>query len=216
VLTGSVNQAAVESGLSSAGKAMLAEAGLADVVMAPSPDMFELGIRVQVLKRGTLFAARATRLYDLYTSHPSLEAIPADARERLEQETFLAPLDQIWRETRQYFSQHNPQEVERADRDPKHRMALVFRWYLGKASRWAIEGEERRRLDFQIWCGPAIGAFNAWTAGSFLARPENRTVDQIARNLLEGAAVVTRAQQVRCYGVPVPGAAFDFRPRPLA
>jgi PfaD family protein len=216
VLTGSVNQAAVESGLSSAGKAMLAEAGLADVVMAPSPDMFELGIMVQVLKRGTMFAARAAKLFELYSTYPSLEAVPAEVRQRLEQELFSAPLDQIWRETREYLSERNPREVERAERDPKHRMALVFRWYLGKASRWAIEGEERRRLDFQIWCGPAIGAFNAWTAGSFLARPENRTVDQIARNLLEGAAVVTRAQQVRCYGVPVPGAAFDFRPRPLA
>jgi len=28
--------------------------------------------------------------------------------------------------------------------------------------------------------------------------------------------VVTRAQQLRTYGVPVPGAAFDFRPRHLA
>jgi hypothetical protein len=61
-----------------------------------------------------------------------------------------------------------------------------------------------------------MGAFNAWTAGSFLAAPEARTVVQVARNLLEGAAVVTRAQQLRSYGVPVPASAFDFRPRPLA
>jgi trans-AT polyketide synthase/acyltransferase/oxidoreductase domain-containing protein len=39
---------------------------------------------------------------------------------------------------------------------------------------------------------------------------------QIARNLMEGAAVVTRAQQLRSCGVPVPASAFDFRPRPLA
>jgi hypothetical protein len=52
-------------------------------------------------------------------------------------------------------------------------------------------------------------------AGTFLADPANRSVVQIGRNLLEGAAVVTRAQQLRSYGVPVPAAAFDFRPRPL-
>jgi len=34
-------------------------------------------------------------------------------------------------------------------------------------------------------------------------------------NLLEGAAAITRAQQLRSYGVPVPAAAFDFRPRVL-
>jgi hypothetical protein len=37
----------------------------------------------------------------------------------------------------------------------------------------------------------------------------------ITLNLLEGAAVVTRAHQLRTYGAPVPAAAFDFRPRPL-
>jgi hypothetical protein len=53
-------------------------------------------------------------------------------------------------------------------------------------------------------------------AGSFLADVAQRNVAQVAHNLLEGAAVITRAQQLRSYGVPVPAAAFDFRPRPLA
>jgi 3-methyladenine DNA glycosylase Mpg len=60
-----------------------------------------------------------------------------------------------------------------------------------------------------------MGAFNTWVAGSFLAAPEARTAVQVARNLLEGAAVVTRAQQLRSYGVAVPTEAFDFRPREL-
>ena len=33
--------------------------------------------------------------------------------------------------------------------------------------------------------------------------------------MLEGAATVVRAQQLRTYGVPVPSAAFDCRPRKL-
>jgi hypothetical protein len=51
--------------------------------------------------------------------------------------------------------------------------------------------------------------------GSFLEAIEARTVAQIACNLLEGAAVITRAQQFRSCGVAVPAAAFHFRPRPL-
>jgi hypothetical protein len=94
-------------------------------------------------------------------------------------------------------------------------MALVFRSYLGLSSRWAITGEPTRRTDFQIWCGPAIGAFNRWVAGSPLAQPGRRTVVQIGLNLLEGAAMVTRAHQLRSYGVPVPGEAFAPRPRLL-
>jgi hypothetical protein len=60
-----------------------------------------------------------------------------------------------------------------------------------------------------------VGAFNRWTAGSFLAEPGERTVTQIALNLLEGAAVITRAHQARTYGVPVPPQAFTFVPRRL-
>ena len=216
VVTGSVNQAAVEAGLSDEAKAMLATADVPDVTMAPAADMFEMGVKVQVLKRGTMFASRAAKLYEAYTSHPSLEAIPPEARIKLERDVLHATFDDIWADTRGFWSRRDPAEVAQAEADPKHKMALCFRWYLGKASRWAIEGDSSRRTDFQIWCGPAMGAFNRWTAGTFLAEPKERGVVQIALNLLEGAAAITRAQQLRTYGVPVPAGAFEFRPRRLA
>lgn len=216
VLTGSVNQAAVESGLSEAGRQMLAGAGVADVAMAPAADMFELGVKLQVLKRGTLFAQRAARLYELYAACEGLDDLSEAERARLERELFRAPLSRIWEETRAFFAERNPAGIAAAEADPKRKMALVFRWYLGLSSRWAIEGRPERRMDYQIWCGPAMGAFNAWTRGSFLEDPARREVVQIARNLLEGAAVVTRAQQLRALGVPVPAAAFQYKPRPLA
>jgi PfaD family protein len=215
VLVGSVNQSAVESGLAQSGRRMLAQAGMADVIMAPAADMFEMGVKVQVLKRGTMFGVRGLRLYELYTRYNSLEDIPAIERARLEKEIFQKSLEEVWNDTRAYFERVDPSEAERAGRDSRHRMALVFRWYLGQSSRWAISGEPSRMLDAQIWCGPAMGAFNEWVAGSFLEASENRGVVQIARNLLEGAAVVTRAGQARSYGLPVPAHAFDFRPRPL-
>ncbi len=216
VVTGSVNQAAVEAGLSDDAKALLAKADVPDVTMAPAADMFELGVKVQVLRRGTMFASRASRLYDAYVAHDSLEAISAELLRKLERDVLHATFDEIWADTRAFWGKRDPGEVARAERDPKHRMALVFRWYLGKASKWAIDGERSRVTDFQIWCGPAMGAFNRWTAGSFLAEPGERGVVQIARNLLEGAAVVTRAQQLRSYGVAVPAEAFRFSPRRLA
>jgi trans-AT polyketide synthase/acyltransferase/oxidoreductase domain-containing protein len=215
VLVGSVNQASVEAALSAEGKRMLAQAALGDVIMAPAADMFEQGVRVQVLKRGTLFAARAARLYEVYRRSADLDAIPAAERSALEREIFRAPLAQVWDETRAFWSRRDPAENDRAEREPRHKMALVFRSYLGRASRWAIDGEPDRRLDYQIWCGPAMGAFNAWTTGSFLEEPTARSVAQIAWNLLEGAAHLGRAQQLRSMGVPVPAACFAFRPRPL-
>jgi hypothetical protein len=70
-------------------------------------------------------------------------------------------------------------------------------------------------MDYQIWCGPAMGAFNSWVKGSFLEPVVNRRVDQIALNLMEGAAVITRAQQLRASGLPIAPASFNYRPRPL-
>lgn len=215
VLTGSVNQAAVEADVSPRAKALLAQADVADVTMAPAADMFELGVEVQVLKRGTLFAARALRLRELYQRHASLEALPAADQEKLEREIFRLPISEVWETTRRFFAERDPAQLDRAARDPHHRMALTFRWYLGLSSRWAITGDVGRVLDYQIWCGPSQGAFNAWVKGSFLEPVTQRTVTQIALNLLEGAAVVTRAGQLRSYGVAVPAAAFTFTPRPL-
>lgn len=214
-LVGSVHQSAVESGLSADAKRMLAAADLADVAMTAAADMFEAGVKVQVLKRGTLMAARGNRLYQLYRRYPALEAIPEAERLDLERTIFRAPLETIWRDTAAFFATREPRELARAEADPKHRMALVFRWYLGQSSRWPMKGDADRRADYQIWCGPAMGAFNTWVKGSFLAPVENRTVDQIALNLLEGAASVTRAHQLRSFGVAVPSEAFHYRPQPL-
>lgn len=216
VVTGSVNQAAVESGLSELGKELLAQADVADVIMAPAADMFELGVKVQVLKRGTMFGVRSAKLYEAYHSHPSLEAIPAELKAKLENDVMHATFEQIWAETKSFWQNRDPHEVQRAEADPKHKMALVFRWYLGKASKWSIDGEASRRADYQIWCGPAMGAFNRWAKGSFLDQQKNRGVVQIAKNLLEGAAVITRAGQLRSFGLPVPAASFQFKPRPLS
>jgi trans-AT polyketide synthase/acyltransferase/oxidoreductase domain-containing protein len=203
VLTGSVNQACVESGSSDAVREMLAQAEQADTIMAPAADMFEMGVKVQVLKRGTMFAMRAAKLYELYRAYPTLEALPEAERANLEKNLFRAPLAEIWDKTRVFFLQRDPAQVERAGRDPKHKMALVFRWYLGLSSRWANTGEPTRRLDYQIWCGPAMGAFNEWTKGSFLEQSRDRRVVTVAFNILYGAAVLLRLQTFRSQGFPL-------------
>jgi trans-AT polyketide synthase/acyltransferase/oxidoreductase domain-containing protein len=203
VLTGSINQACVESGSSDAVREMLAQAEQADTIMAPAADMFEMGVKVQVLKRGTMFAMRAAKLYELYRNYPSLEALPDAERTNLEKNLFRAPLTEIWDKTRAFFRERDPSQLARAEREAKHKMALVFRWYLGLSSRWANAGEPTRRLDYQVWCGPAMGAFNEWTKGSFLEQPRQRRVVPVAFNILYGAAVLLRLQTLRGQGLPL-------------
>lgn len=212
IMTGSVNQACIESGTSDVVRQMLAETRQADVSMAPAADMFEMGVTVQVLKRGTMFPMRAAKLYEIYRAYAGLDDIPAAERDKLEKTFFQASLNDIWQNTRSFFLERDPRQVERAERDPKHLMALVFRWYLGQAAHWAKDGESSRKIDYQVWCGPAMGAFNEWVAGSFLEVPANRTVSTIALNILFGAAALTRANILRYQGINFPPDALHTEP----
>ncbi len=204
IVTGSVNQSAKESGTSEMVREMLARTSQADVTMAPAGDMFEMGVQVQVLKWGTMFAMRAARLYELYKTYPDLESLPESERRNLENTYFRASLEEIWDQTRNFFMERDPDQVEKAAKDPKHRMALIFRWYLGQSPRWANSGDPSRKIDFQIYCGPAMGAFNEWVKGTFLEAPKNRDVVTVGMNFLYGAAVLRRIQFLRSQGAPVP------------
>ena len=213
VVTGSINQACVESGSSEAVRRMLAEAGPADVTMAPAADMFEMGVKVQVLKRGTMFAMRGQKLFDLYRAYSSWEAIPAPERVPIEKQYFRRNFEEIWAETQAFFARRDPTQLARATNDLKHRMALVFRWYLGLSSRWANAGEPDRQLDYQVWCGPAMGAFNEWAKGSFLEAPGERKVAVVAANLLYGAALHLRGQHLKQQGIELPANRCASPPR---
>jgi PfaD family protein len=216
VVTGSINQACVESGASAHTRRILAQAEQADVMMAPAADMFEMGVKVQVLKKGTLFPVRAQKLYELYKTCDSLETIPAADREKLETQIFRKSLAAIWDDTETFFRERDPGQIERANQNPKRKMALVFRWYLGLSSRWSNSGEAGREMDYQIWCGPAMGAFNEWTRGTPLALPENRHAVDVAEQLMQGAAYLYRLQHLRAQGVSLPASLARYQPGPAA
>lgn len=213
VLTGSINQSCVEAGICDDVKKLLCSAEQADVAMAPAADMFEIGARVQVLKRGTLFSVRAEKLYKFYQSCDSFDQIDERYRKEIEGKYLQMPFEQAWESTRQFFLNiGNPKEIEKAEKSPKHKMALVFRSYLGQSSKWAINGVPERKMDYQIWCGPAIGAFNQWVKDSFLESHENRRVAEVAMNILYGACICIRASMLRFQGVDLPADDVRFRP----
>jgi PfaD family protein len=215
ILTGSVNQSCTEAGTSETVRLMLSEARQADVTMAPAADMFEMGVKVQVLKRGTMFPLRAAKLYDLYRNYDRFENIPEKQKAILERDFFRCSFQDEWEQTKTYFARHDPKQIQRAEMDPRHKMALVFRSYLGQSSNWANSGDPSRKIDYQIWCGPAIGAFNQWVKGSFLEKPEHRKTVVVAMNLLYGASVVTRAAWLKNQGVLLPDGMGNFPPKPL-
>jgi trans-AT polyketide synthase/acyltransferase/oxidoreductase domain-containing protein len=143
------------------------------------------------VRRGSLFAARASTLLRLYRQHQSLEDLDEDTRQTLELTYFRCPLDEVWGQTTEYYRRRGRCDViEKAERDPRQKMALVFRWYFAKTVRDAMAGTPEDRANYQIHCGPALGAFNRIVRGTALELVTARHVDAIAELLMTGAANV--------------------------
>ena len=198
VLTGSVNQCTVEAGIGEQAKDLLQAINVQDTDYAPAGDMFELGARIQVLKKGVLFPARSNRLYQLYQQYTSLEEIPEKVKQKIVQQYFKMPLEQVWEETKQYLREKGDfTTLKKAEEKPKVKMAMVFRWYFGYSSRLSFEPKVTDQANLQIHTGPALGAFNQWVGGTPLEDWRNRHADEIACMLMENAAKILVKSQLK-------------------
>jgi trans-AT polyketide synthase/acyltransferase/oxidoreductase domain-containing protein len=174
VLTGSINLATVESALPDRTKDLLTDVDVHDTTYAPSADLFELGGRARVLRKGTLFHARSAKLHDLWRANASWEHIDPSVRDQVERKYFQATFAEMAAGFR--------------EPDPKRLMALVFRAYCERAERFAVTGAAGREADYAIACGPALGASNHWLRGTELASWRSRHVDELAVRLMTEAA----------------------------
>jgi trans-AT polyketide synthase/acyltransferase/oxidoreductase domain-containing protein len=189
ILTGSINQCTVEAGTSDVVKDILQEINTQDTEYAPAGDMFEIGAKVQVLKRGVFFPARANRLHALYTQYASLDEIPESVRRQIQDRYFQRSFDDVWQDIRDYLqSTGRAGEAAQMEGSPKQKMARIFKWYFAYTTRLALTGEESRRVDFQVHTGPALGSFNQWVKDSPLKSWRNRHVDDIAERLMTATA----------------------------
>lgn len=187
ILTGSINQCTVEAGVSDAVKDLLQDINVQDTEYAPAGDMFEMGAKVQVLKRGVFFPARANKLYELYRHYNSIDEIDDKTKKQIQKLYFKRTFEDIYKECKTYW----PKDViEKAERNPKHKMALIFRWYFGYSNQLALNGVIENKVDFQIHCGPSLGAFNQWVKNTDLQNWHNRHVDQIADMLMKETAIL--------------------------
>ncbi len=185
ILTGSINQCSVEAGTSETVKDMLQGIDVQDTDYAPAGDMFELGAKVQVLRKGVFFPARANKLFDLYRRYNSLEELDTKTRSQLQEKYFKRSFDDIFSECRSFYP---AREIQRAEQNPKHKMAMIFKWYFGYSTRLALEGDPEEKVNYQVQCGSSLGAFNRWVKGTGLEDWRNRHVDHMGARLLDETA----------------------------
>ncbi len=185
VVTGSINQCTVEAGISDLSKELLAEANIQDTEYAPAGDMFEIGAKVQVLKKGVFFPARANRLYEAYKFYDSIQNFDSKLRNQIEKFYFEKSLEQVYEEVKQHYITKNPGEIDRAEKNEKYKMALILKQYFRYATNAAIEGNESKKANFQILCGSSMGAFNQWISSTAYSDFKKRHVDEIGLRLIE-------------------------------
>ncbi len=204
VMTGSVNQCSVEAGTSDSVKDLLQSIGPQDTAYAPAGDMFEMGARVQVARKGLFFHVRANRLYELYRHYDSLDALPPSVRQQLEQKYFKRTLDEVWVQTRAYYAQRGHRDADHIEKHPKKKMAAVFKWYFHHTNELALQGQSAHSVDYQIHCGPALGAFNQWVEQGPMTSWRERRVADIAERLMQGTAQLLE-ERLRRYRIDQDG-----------
>jgi PfaD family protein len=199
VFTGSINQCTVESGAHDAVKELLSTLNIHDTGIAPAADMFEIGARVQVVRKKTRFPERANRLYQLFQRYQSIEEIPEAVREDIEKSIFKRSFSEVWDRVCAYKRRTHPEQIQAALENPRLHMKLIFQWYMVHSNQMALTGEVSETDNFQIHCGPAMGAFNQWAQGTRLEDWRNRGIVEISDLLLRKACehIETKSLQTR-------------------
>ncbi|WP_333739520.1 acyltransferase domain-containing protein [Streptomyces sp. IBSBF 2806] len=165
--------------LADALKHTLARAGDDDVTWAPTERHATLGVPARVVRRGTLFPARAGLLHRLLRAHRYFADIPEHRRRHIEEHllggsaTALPASDSV---------------------DGRLRTADVFRWYARETARRTPGGDPVRPLDHQLPCDPDLTHFNRVTSGTALAAWTARTPGAVAEHLLTNAAELLSAR----------------------
>lgn len=182
IVTGSINQCTVEARISDHAKHILQETTTDDTTYAISGELFESGAKSQIINKGSYFSARAQKLYDIYRLHDGLNDVDKKTKKHIEQHFFQRDCDSIIDEI---MTHADSKEKAAINNNEKLKMLKVFQWYFNHSRTLAIEGHQKQQKNYQIYCGPSMGAFNQWLEGGPFEKWQNRHVDQIAALLMD-------------------------------
>ncbi|MCU8594395.1 acyltransferase domain-containing protein [Streptomyces sp. A13(2022)] len=165
-------------------KDTLSRAGDDDVIWAPTERHAALGVPGRVLRRGTLYPARAGLLHRLLRAHRYFADVPAPRRRHIEEHLL------------------GTREPVAGRADGRLRTDDVFRWYARETARRTPAGDPVRPLDHQVPCDPDLTHFNHAAAGTVLAAWPTRTPAAVAAHLLTNAAELLTARAPERTGAP--------------
>lgn len=187
VMTGSINQCTVEAGTSKLIKKVLQEIEIQDTEYIPAGDNYDYNTKIQVAKKGVLFAVRANKLYETYKMYNSISELNPELKEQIEENYFNKTFESVFDMIRPSLSEV---QLRRLEKLPKYKMALIFNWYYLQGMADAINGNESNMLNALIYCSVAMGAFNSYVKNTELEQWENRHIDVIGIKLMNDARII--------------------------
>ncbi len=191
VLAAAIHQCSPEAGTSDMVKEMLQSIDVADTDRAPSGELFEQNGQIQVLRKGVFFPARANKLHSLWRHHAALDEIDTTTRRQIEEKMLGQSFEQAWADLQRNHGARETAVLDRAMRDPKAKMALIFRTYFATSVRSALAGDAAQRVNFQVHCSSGLGALNLWLGN---VPWQQRGVAEIAGRLMEETAALLQTR----------------------
>ena len=187
VVSGSINQCCKQANISDITKNILATVDIHDCEYVPDLKNMELGIKMNVVRKGLLFPARANKLFDLYKRYNAIDEIEADVIHSIETRIFKKNINTFSKESEKFFSES---ELKTFNTNPKSKLLHIIKCYYQVALHDAIEGNENNKINFLIKCNPTMGFFNRWAKGKSIENWIDRDVDKIGIMMLEEASTI--------------------------
>ena len=214
VVTGSVNQACLESGASEHTRKLLSQTEMTDVAMGPRPGIcLKWVLRCRCSNAAPLFAMRAQKLYDLYSRYDTWQDVPQKEREKLETSVFKRSFDDIWVECVKFFSERDPHQVETRQCQSQGQNGAGFPLVPGgflRAGPIAVKKDVRwitRSGAARPWAPLTIGcATPTWR------RLKTGTLPDVNLQILSGAAYLQRLRLLGAQGLRFNPAVEQFLP----
>lgn len=194
VSTCSINLLSNDVSASDSYKDSIKKVRFQDISLVSSFDGFESGAKIRALNFGTRFVAVSSKIGAWFFEKKSVETLSEGERAYLESKVFTDSLDQTVADANAFFEHRNPSLVEAASSNSRICLAMLIRYYLEMGHLWAIEGDDSKKLDFNIKVGLDLASFNQWRQGTIFEDDDKLSVVQIALNLMMGAQYEIRKQ----------------------
>lgn len=181
VVTTAINQCTIEANTSEYVKELLQDATENDFAYAPTDELFEFGLRTSVLKKGSLYHIRATKIYEIYCQYNGIEDIPLDIRNTIFMKYYKTSLEEVFANI---TKQMNEEEVRRLEGRPKEKMGLIFKWLLVKSFKDACVGNIENKANYLVLASREMADLNRFFENTEHFAWGNRSVVDIAVGLM--------------------------------